>query len=53
MDFLILVFYLSILFFFIINSIINIYTIEKQFNVNKPPSLLENIIDIKYQSKNQ
>lgn len=51
MDFLVFFFYFTILFFFIVNTIINIYTIEKRFDVTKPPGLFKNLIDIKYQTK--
>lgn len=51
MDFLVFVFYITILFFFIVNVIVNIYTIEKRFNVKKAPGLLNLVTEITYKSK--
>lgn len=51
MDFLVFVFYITILFFFIINTVVNIYTIEKRFNVNNAPGLLDLVTEITYKSK--
>lgn len=47
MDVLVFIFYIMICIFFIVNSIISIFNIEKNFNTNKAPSFLNFLYDIK------
>lgn len=51
MNFIIFLFYIVIVLFFITSSIISIFSIEKKFIINKPPSLLSPLYEIKYKVK--
>lgn len=44
--------YLLICIFFIVNSIISIFNIEKYFNIKKPPSILNFLYSTKIVEKN-